>query len=128
MEGPIPDDLRRFVLTSIPTVPHLETLLLLWRDPREGWSVEQIAERLYVTPTVAGDLARDLCVADLLQCEGEPPQYAARREPERLARLISGLDAAYSRHLREVTRLIHANHDRRAERFKQAFTWKKDGR
>lgn len=128
MEGSIPDDVRRFVLTSIPTVPHLETLLLLWRDRRPNWSVEQIAERLYVSPSLAADLARDLCTADLLHCEGEPPRYAARREPARLAHLIDGLDAAYTRHLREVTRLIHSNHDRRAERFKQAFTWKKDGR
>jgi hypothetical protein len=126
MHGPIPDEVRRFVLTSIPTVPHLETLLLLWRDPREGWSVAEIAERLYVVPTVAGDLARDLCMADLLECEGDPPRYAARREPPRLAHLVQGLNEAYAHHLREVTRLIHANHDRRAERFKQAFTWKKD--
>ena len=122
----IPDDVRRLVLTSIPTVPHLETLLLLWREPRSDWTVEDIARRLYVSPAVAHDLARDLCVADLLHCEGEPPRYSSRREPEPLARLLAGLDTAYSRHLREVTRLIHSNLDRRAERFKQAFTWKKD--
>jgi len=126
MDKSIPDDVRRFVLTSIPTVPHLETLLLLWRDPRTGWSVEEIAERLYVAPSVAGDLARDLCVADLLECEGEPPRYSARREPDHLARMVQGLNEAYARHLREVTRLIHSNLDRRAEHFKQAFTWKKD--
>jgi hypothetical protein len=126
MEPSIPDDVQRFVLTSIPTVPHLETLLLMWRDPRPGWTVEEIAERLYVPPTVAGGLAHDLCVADLVHCEGEPPRFSARREPERLASLVRGLDLAYTRHLREVTRLIHSNHDRRAERFKQAFTWKKE--
>ena len=126
MEGPIPDELRRFVLTSIPTVPHLETLLLLWRERRESWSVEEIAQRLYVTPTVAHGLAHDLCVADLLHCEGEPPRYFSRREPEHVARLVGALDEAYTRHLREVTRLIHSHGDRRAQRFLQAFTWKKD--
>lgn len=125
MEGTIPDDVRRFVLTSIPTVPHLETLLLLWRDPRDGWTVEEIAQRLYVPPAVAEGLAKDLCVAELVDCEGEPAMYRARREPERLDTLVGGLDRAYTRHLREVTRLIHSNLDRRAERFKQAFTWKK---
>jgi len=126
MDGSISDDVRRFVLTSIPTVPHLETLLLLWREPQRDWSLEQIAERLYVTPAVAEGLAQDLCQADLIECSGDPLRYRSRREPERLANLIHGLDRAYTRHLREVTRLIHSNVDRRAERFKQAFTWKKD--
>ena len=126
MEGSIPDDVRRFVLTSIPTVPHLETLLLLWRDTRPGWTAEQIAERLYVPPALARGLAQDLCSADLLECDGDPLEFRARRSPERLAKLVAGLDTAYTRHLREVTRLIHSNLDRRAERFKQAFTWKKD--
>ena len=126
MEGPIPDELRRFVLTSIPTVPHLETLLLLWREPRASWSVEEIAQRLYVPPEVAHGLAHDLCVADLLHCEGEPPRYASRREPEPVAALVRSLEEAYTRHLREVTRLIHSHRDRRAQRFLQAFTWKKD--
>ena len=125
MEETIPDEVRRFVLTSIPTVPHLETLLLMWRDPRDGWTVEEIAQRLYVPPSVAQGLAQDLCGAELVDCEGEPALFRARREPERLMHLIVGLDRAYTRHLREVTRLILSNVDRRAERFKQAFTWKK---
>jgi hypothetical protein len=126
MDGGIPDEVRRFVLTSIPTVPHLETLLLLWRERKELWSAEEIALRLYVAPTLAHTLAADLCTADLLDCEGDPPVYRSRREPAHLARLVEGLDQAYTRQLREVTRLIHSNVDRRAERFKQAFTWKKD--
>jgi hypothetical protein len=126
MDGSIPDEVRRFVLTSIPTVPHLETLLLLWRERKERWSAEEIALRLYVAPALAHALAADLCSADLLDCEGDPPVYRSRREPSHLARLVEGLDQAYTRQLREVTRLIHSNVDRRAERFKQAFTWKKD--
>ena len=73
MVHPIPDGVRRFVLTSIPTVPHLETLLLLWREPGSGWTAEDIARRLYVPVGAAQALADDLCQADLLACDGEPP-------------------------------------------------------
>ena len=67
MEGSIPDDVRRFVLTSIPTVPHLETLLLLWRDPRPGWTAEQIAERTAMDKVAVSRAVAGLLEAGLLR-------------------------------------------------------------
>jgi hypothetical protein len=125
MSKPFSDAVRRFVLISIPTVPHLETLLLLWRSPDTDWSAEDIAKRLFVTAGQAGALAGDLCAADLLECGGEPPRYRCRREPPSLLALLGEVDQAYSRHLRQVTELIHSNVDRKAARFAQAFTWEK---
>lgn len=125
MDKPIPDAVRRFVLTSIPTVPHIETLLLLWREPDIAWQAEAISKRLFVTPAVAESLAEDLRQADLFEREGDPKRYRCRREPPSLAALLAEVDAAYNRHLREVTGLIHSNLDRKAARFAQAFTWEK---
>ena len=34
----IPEDIRRFVLTSIPSVPFLEALLLMRAAPEQPWS------------------------------------------------------------------------------------------
>jgi DNA-binding IclR family transcriptional regulator len=126
MSEPIPDGVRRFVLTSIPTVPHLETLLLLWREPGEGWLVEDIARRLYVPSASAEAIAEDLCQADLLVCDDEPRRYRCRREPATLAALFAALDQAYARRLREVTALIHSHVDRKASRFADAFRLRKD--
>ncbi len=125
MEQAISDAVRRFVLTSIPTVPHIETLLLVWREPDRAWSATEIARRLFVTPEHARTVADDLCDADLLHCAGEPRGYTCRREPESLVALLAELDAAYTRQLRQVTALIHSNVDRKAQRFAQAFTWEK---
>ena len=125
MDKPISDAVRRFVLTSIPTVPHMETLLLLWREPNLTWLVEDIAKRLFVSPGLAESVADDLCQADLFECIGEPRRYRCRREPPSLAHLLTDVEAAYNRHLREVTSLIHSNVDRKAARFAQAFTWEK---
>ena len=42
----IPEDVRRFVLTSIPSVPFLEALLLMRANPAQGWSRDTLARRL----------------------------------------------------------------------------------
>ncbi len=125
MVEPIPDGVRRFVLTSIPTVPHLETLLLLWREPATGWTAEAIAGRLYVPAATALALAEDLCQADILECDGDPRRYRCRREPPALQALLAEVDQAYARHLRAVTALIHSHVDRKAARFAEAFSWRK---
>ena len=126
MAHPIPDGVRRFLLTSIPTVPHLETLLLLWREPGAGWTVDAIARRLYVPVGAAESLADDLCQADLLECEGDPRTYRCRRDPPALLALFGELDRAYARSLREVTALIHSHVDRKASRFADAFSLRKE--
>lgn len=125
MQKSISDAVRRFVLTSLPTVPHLETLLLLWREPGAGWSAEQIAARLYVTPGVAEALADELCAAELLQCSGEPRRYRSRAEQPELTGLIEEVELTYRTHLRAVTALIHSRADHQAARFAQAFSWRR---
>jgi hypothetical protein len=126
MSKPFSDEVRRFVLISIPTVPHLETLLLLWRSQDTDWTAEDISRRLFVTAAQASAVAEELCEADLLECAGAPVRYRCRREPPSLRSLLAEVDEAYSRHLRRVTELIHSNVDRKAARFAQAFTWDKE--
>jgi hypothetical protein len=103
----------------------METLLLLWRERHEHWTDEAIANRLFIAPAHAQSVAEDLCAADLIECGGDPCIYRCRSEPDSLVALLGEVDAAYSRHLRAITGLIHSNLDRRAARFAQAFTWEK---
>jgi hypothetical protein len=115
MQQTLPDEVRRFLLTSIPTVPHLEMLLLLWRDPTQ-WSDERIAARLYISEQLAGRIAEDLFKADFFECEGHPALYRCRRTPS-LSALLAAVDRAYSQSLREVSLFIHSNPNRMAIRF-----------
>ena len=126
MVDPIPEGVRRFVLTSIPTVPHLETLLLLWREPGEGWLPEDVARRLYIPVASAQVIVEELGQADLLVSSGDPKRYQARREPPSLQALFVDLDQAYARQLRAVTALIHSHVDRKASRFADAFSLRKE--
>lgn len=125
MVQPIPEGVRRFVLTSIPSVPHLETLLLLWRSPGNVWTAEQIASRLYVQPAAAQALAEDLARAGLLETEGNAGPFRSREGDVALTSLIADVEIEYSRHLRAVSELIHSNIDRKATNFAQAFSWRK---
>lgn len=50
---PIPEDVRRFILTSIISVPYLEALLLLRNAPNQWWESATVAQRLYIVRLVA---------------------------------------------------------------------------
>lgn len=124
----IPEDIRRFVLTSIPSVPHLEALLLL-RGAVGPWSAAAVAERLYMGERPASVLLDDLCQSGMAMStieEFAPTSYRYQPASELLRTTIDSLAEFYTRHLVEVTHLIHSKHDRKAQQFADAFKWRKD--
>ena len=52
----IPDEVRRFLLGAIPSVPHLEALLLVRAEAVEPWTAALLARRLYIDEPGAGRL------------------------------------------------------------------------
>lgn len=125
--GPqIPDEIRRFILTSIPSVPHLEALLLL-RNEAMPWDAKSVARRLYMSDKAALMLLAELQEAGMLACEQQEPMHY-RYDPvaDDLRAMVDQLAEAYSRHLVEVTNLIHSKTGKRAQHFADAFKWRKD--
>jgi len=128
-QQPIPDDIRRFVLTSIPSVPHLEALLLLRAGEAEFWSAAMVAERLYIGEKVALGVMRDLCRAGMSEPRELPGglfQYRYQPASDAMRALIDQLAVLYGSHLLEVTYLIHSALERKAHMFADAFKWRKD--
>ena len=125
---PFPEELRRFVLTSIPSVPFLEALLLLRADPAQQWRADALAQRLYVRERTAQGLLDDLCRAGMIApCEGADEHcYQYRPASTILGERIDALADLYARHLVEVTLLIHSSLDRKAQQFADAFKLRKD--
>ena len=121
----IPDSVRRFLFSNIPSVPHLETLMLLWREQERAFLVDEIASRLYVSVDVAKALVEDLSKAELLGGDEDGSRYRVRTEPPELRALLQELDRTYSRQVRAVAELIHSNVDRKAHRFATSFYWRK---
>jgi hypothetical protein len=122
---PLPDDIRRFVLTSVPSVPFLEALLLLRTHPEQRWDARTVARRLYVPEHGAEPLLRDLQAAGLAQLGPEGTWQYAPQDPE-LRATVDRVAEAYATRLVEVTTLIHSRVDRRAMQFADAFRFKKE--
>jgi hypothetical protein len=122
----LPDDIRRFILTSVPSVPYLEAILLLRSDSAAGWDAGAVARRLYVPERQAADLLRQLAAAGIAQA-GEPGG-AVRYAPAtaELRSLLDRLAETYAGNLVGVTDLIHSRLDKRAHQFADAFRLRKD--
>jgi hypothetical protein len=127
-KAPIPEEIRRFVLTSIPSVPFLEALLLLRADEAQQWDIDTLARRLYIRERTAQSLLEDLCMAGMAASCAPPAHncYAYRPSSDGLRSRIDQLADLYARHLVEVTLLIHSSLDRKAQQFADAFRWRKE--
>jgi hypothetical protein len=121
----LPADVRRFILTSVPSVPFLEAILLLRAEPEKAWDAAQLARRLYV-PERAGvellALLRDSGIAEAADGT-QAVRYAPTAE---LRELLDRVAAAYAADLVAITDLIHSRIDRRAQQFADAFRFRKE--
>lgn len=124
MSATISPEIRRFVLTSILSVPHLEALLLLRSAEADAWHSAAVAERLYVSETAARKLLDDLCKAGMIARREDG--YIFQPHSPVLRNSIDQLAEVYARHLVDVTHLIHSRIDRQAQQFADAFRWRKD--
>jgi hypothetical protein len=121
----VPADVRRFLLAVIDSVPHLEALLLLRADPAKAWDAHALAARLYVDGAAASRVLSDLGAHHLLRLEREGWWRFDTSDAERV-RIVDRLVEVYSRHVVEVAELIHSTSDRKAQRFADAFRWRKE--
>jgi hypothetical protein len=124
----IPEDVRRFVLTSVPSVPFLEALLLLRTDPDQGWDSALLASRLYIRERVADALLADLRTAGMARYCLPPNAHCSCYSPasDALRERIDQLADVYARQLVDITHLIHSSLDRKAQQFADAFRLRKD--
>ncbi|MFC5498995.1 hypothetical protein ACFPOE_15710 [Caenimonas terrae] len=122
----LPDDIRRFVLTSVPSVPYIESLLLLRREAGSTWSASQLARRIYVSEPQAAQLLAALAASGIAAAgAGEAIGYRYAPSPQ-LAGLLDRLALHYTSDLLAITGLIHSGVNRRAQQFADAFRWRKD--
>lgn len=124
MRPDLPQDLRRFILTSIPTVPYLEAVLLLRGEPRRSWSAADAARRLYLPEPRAAELLDALASAGV--AAQETPGYRYAPSTEELAGMLDRLAAHYAADLVGVSDLIHSRVDKKAQQFADAFRIRKD--
>lgn len=121
---PLPDDVRRFVLTSVPSVPYIESLLLMRRETGASWTASQLASRIYVPEARAAELLQTLeasGIATRVDTSAGAYQYAPSQD---LAQLLDRVAAHYVTNLVTITDLIHSSLNRRATQFADAFRFR----
>jgi hypothetical protein len=120
----VAEDVHRFILTSIPSVPHLEALLLLRRERGAEWDEARLARRLYVAEKTARTLLADLSEAGFVAAlPGTDAVFVFRPASPEQSETLDKVADAYSRNLIEVTNLIHG---RSARLFADAFRIRRD--
>lgn len=122
-------DIRRFILTSIPSVPYLEALLLLRGDASPNWNAARLARALYIGEASAQSLLEALLAGGAIQpvqMGSEPAMFRYHPISDDLRAIIDSLAQVHATNLVDVTNLIHARTSRKAQRFADAFVWKKE--
>lgn len=124
----LPPDLLRFILTSVPSVPYLEAVLLLRAQPGTPWTAAALAQRLYLPESEVRALLEAACEVGLAtrQQSGNTLAFGYKPGTPELTQLMDRLASHYAADIVTVAGLIHSRTDKRAEQFAGAFRWRKD--
>jgi hypothetical protein len=121
----IADDVRRFILTSIPSIPFMEAMLLFKTLSGQPVETRSVAERLYVGEKQAAALVEQLRAARIVEPVPGTASHRFAPAPE-LAAMLDRVAHAYVHNLIVVTRLVHSRTGRMAHQFADAFKLRKD--
>lgn len=123
---PISDEVRRFIISNIPSIPHLEALLLVRSEPDRQWSISELAKRLFINEQETQAILEYLKTVGVVKTAEENSAFYQYYTPyDDLKKLIDNLAVVYSASLIEVTNIIHSNMDHKAIKFANAFLWRK---
>jgi len=124
---PIPEELHRFILTSVRSVPVVEAVLLFRAAKGGPLDVRRLAQRLYLPEKQAVEIVAELHEAGVLAREADLPDcYRYAPASPELGAMLEMLAHFYASNLVDVTRLIHSSTARRAMQFADAFKLRKD--
>lgn len=124
---PSREQIDRFLVDEIDSVPQLEALLLIWNRRPKKWYFSEIARSLYISQDLAAEVIRHLLQHRLVaQVENSPDCYELRIDSEATEELLAGVDAMYRRELVRVSTMIHAKASRAVRDFASAFRFKKE--
>ena len=113
---------KRFILTSIDSIPHWEAILLLRYDQTMVWDAKSIAQTLYISEKKAGDILNDLYASRFI-IKDNAHYFHYKPDSLELKKNVDQLADIYAKNLIEVTNLIHSKTDKKAQQFGDAFKW-----
>ncbi|HEX7810900.1 MAG TPA: hypothetical protein VF460_03240 [Burkholderiales bacterium] len=123
----VSQEIRRFILTSIPSVPHLEAIVLLRQEANRSWSGETLARFLYISEAKADAILLELKQAGIVVSDEKgAPAYRYLPASDKLREQIDVVAAIYPKNVVEITNLIHSSSKNKVQQFADAFKLRKD--
>lgn len=125
--SPSREQIDRFLVDEIDTVPQLEALLLIWNRRPKTWYCSEISKSLYISQDLAQEVIRHLEQHHLvMKVEGSAGAYVLRTDSEEREQMLAAVDATYRRELVRISNLIHEKASRAVRDFASAFRFKKE--
>ena len=123
------EQIDRFIVDEIDSVPQLEALLLIWNRRPRTWTSADLSRELYVSPDFAQGILRYLAQHHFIaEVEEKTGCYTLQLRSEETEDLLSALDKVYRRELVRISNLIHEKTSRALRDFASAFRFKKEGK
>lgn len=120
----ISSDVLDFIFRRIDSVPHLETLLLLWEKPLVAWTEEEVSKRVYVSHDKARLILKDMARHGFIVAAAEVPGGYRYDQAWDEAQIMPRVAASYRQHLVHVSNLIHSKAASEAvQEFARAFNF-----
>ena len=122
------EEVYRFILNQIDSVPQMEALLLVWESRPKKWPESEIAERLYVGADAVRNIMQELVRRRLLAVDTQQSarQYFYESKSEDLDGLIEAVAATYRHELVRVSTFIHTKTSSAVRDFAKAFKFTKE--
>jgi hypothetical protein len=121
------EEVYRFILNQIDSVPQMEALLLVWESRPKKWAESEIAERLYVGTDAVRNIMQELVRRRMLAADAQSArQYFYESKSEDLDGLIEAVAATYRQDLVRVSTFIHTKTSSAVRDFAKAFKFTKE--
>lgn len=123
-ESKLDQDLISFLETRVPTVEHLEVLLLVSSSPEHWWTVRAVNDLLRSREESIRSRMKELSEQGLLDKEASEESYRLKEDPS-LIDLLQRLRNAYKTFRVRVIEMIYAPKRSPITEFSRAFELKR---
>ena len=122
----LPNDIERFVDRCMPSLGHLEALLLLMREPSRTFTADQVGKALYIAADVAGSQMADLAGFRFLIFDATAKSYRYGPADPANDVLIRELARLYQERRVSVISKIYSKPVNNVQTFADAFRLRKE--
>ena len=127
MERSEDQEVLRFILEHLETVPHLEAMLLIWQNQSTAWTPDVLAQRIYVSTAIGRAILDDFHRQGLLRkADASAASYMYDPGWDAERRMLPQVADLYRKQLVQVTKLIHSKGSSSVREFARAFQIKKE--